>query len=87
MEVNQSSNIHSTSVMGWSYKRLWIKLIERDLKRVDLKKIAGINAYTLARMGKNEPVHMEVIGKLCKALDCRVEDIIEYVVDDEQESD
>ena len=57
-------------------------LIEKDLKRVDLKKMAGINAYTLARMGKNEPVHMEVIGKICKALDCKVEDIIEFVVDD-----
>ena len=75
-------HIRSVSAMGWSYKRLWIMLIEKDLKRIDLKKLAGINAYTLARMGKNEPVHMEIIGKLCKALDCKVENIIEYVADD-----
>ena len=80
--MNRSGASTRHKFMGWSYKRLWIMLIEKDLKRVDLKKMAGINAYTLARMGKNEPVHMEVIGKICKALDCKVEDIIEFVVDD-----
>lgn len=71
--------------MAWSYKRLWIMLIEREIKRVDLLHLAGLNSNALAHMGKNEPVTMNILGKLCKALDCRIEDIVEYVPDPEDE--
>lgn len=65
--------------MGWSYNRLWIMLIERKMKRTDLLKVAGISSSALAHMGKDEPVTMDNLAKLCSALGCRVEDIVEYI--------
>ena len=45
-----------------SYKKLWILLIEHDMKRTDLIRKIGISASTLAKLGKNEPVHMEAVS-------------------------
>ena len=70
--------------MGWSYNRLWIQLIKKDLKRTDLKTLAGINSSTLAKMGKNEPVTMGALEKICTALNCPIEDIVEFVPTGEQ---
>ncbi len=64
--------------MSWNYNRLWIMLIERGMKKTDLLSLAGISTAALAHMSKCEPVTMVTIGKLCEALDCRVEDIIEW---------
>ncbi len=69
--------------MAWSYKGLWKLLIDNDLKRTDLLTVAKIHPNTLARMGKNEPVSMEALGKICKALDCKLEDIVEYIPDEQ----
>ena len=69
--------------MGWSYKKLWVLLIERGMKRTDLLHVAGINSNALAHMGKNEPVAMDALGKICKAMNCRIEDIVEYVSDED----
>lgn len=68
--------------MGWSYNRLWIMLIEKSLKRTDLLTIAGINTNALAHMGKSEPITMNSLGKICQALHCNIEDIVEYVPED-----
>ena len=65
--------------MGWSYNRLWIQLIQKNMKRTDLKDVAGINSTTLAKMGRNEPVTMGALEKLCIALNCGIEDIVEFV--------
>lgn len=65
--------------MGWSYKRLWIMLVENDMKKTDLLKVAGISSSALAKMGKNETITMNTLGKLCEALRCDVEDIVEYI--------
>jgi len=69
--------------MSWSYERLWIMLIRKKLKRIDLVRNAGITSHALARMGKDEPVTMETLGKICKALDCKLEDVVEYIPDEE----
>lgn len=73
--------------MGWSYNRLWIMLINRNMKRTDLLKLAGINSNALAHMGKNEPISMVALGKICEALQCRVEDVVEYIPCAAQEPD
>ena len=65
--------------MAWSYDRLWKLLIDKKLKKTSLIEIAHIHSNTLARMSKNEPISMEALGKLCTALDCRIEDIVEFV--------
>ena len=68
-------------VMAWSYKPLWHLLINRNMKRSELLGFAGINSATLAKMGKDLPVTMNALDKLCNALGCRVEDIVEHIPD------
>ena len=62
-----------------SYKKLWKLLIDRDLKKKDLAKKAGISDYTITKMGKGENVTVETLGKICFALDCGLDDIIEFI--------
>lgn len=70
--------------MGWSYDKLWIMLINRKLKRTDLIKVAGINSHALAKMGKSEPVTTEALAKICTALNCRLEDIVEFLPEQQE---
>lgn len=63
------------------YNKLWKILIDKNLKRTDLKECAGISFNVLAKMGKDETVSMESIEKICIALDCNVGDILEVVND------
>ena len=61
------------------YKKLWKLLIDRDLKKKDLAKMAGISDYTITKMGKGENITVETLGKICFALDCKVDDIMEVI--------
>lgn len=67
--------------MSWSYNRLWVLLINKNMKRGELRQIAGISNAAMAKMGKNLPVTMNVLGNICNVLQCRVEDIVEYIPD------
>ena len=69
--------------MAVSYKKLWILLIEKDMKKTDLRIQSGISTGALAKLGKNENVNTEVLAKICKTLDCKIEDIMEMVPDEE----
>lgn len=64
--------------MKISYDRLWKLLIDKKINKTQLKELAGINSNCIAKMGKDEPVHMEVLIKICNALECSLEDIVEY---------
>ena len=63
--------------MAISYKKLWKLLIDRDMKKKDLQKLAGISSATITKLGKNENVSTEIIQKICIALKCDVCDIME----------
>lgn len=63
--------------MKISYKRLWKLLIDRNLKKKDLIKLADISGYTLARMNKGKNVSTETLAKICKVLNCGFDDIME----------
>lgn len=65
--------------MPVSYNKLWKILIDKNLKRTDLKEYAGISFNVLAKMGKDQTVSMESMEKICIALDCNIGDIIEFV--------
>lgn len=65
--------------MAANYKKLWKLLIDRDIKKKELAKMAGISNTSIAKMGRNENVTMEVLVKICIALDCELGDIVEIV--------
>ena len=63
--------------MNVSYKKLWKLLIDKNLKKKDLQKMAGISSSSIAKLGRNENVNTEIINKICNALDCDTSDIME----------
>ncbi len=71
--------------MAVSYRQLWKLLIDKDMKKKDLRLSSGISTNALAKLGKNERVTTDVIDKICCALSCDVGDIME-IVDDGQEN-
>lgn len=72
--------------MKMSYKKLWKLLIDKDMKKTDLRKKAGISSSSLAKIGKNENVTTDVLLRICEALDCNLDDIAESVPDDDAEA-
>ena len=60
-----------------SYKKLWKLLIDRDMKKKDLQKLAGISSASITKLGKNENVNTEILQKICTALNCNIGDIME----------
>ena len=63
--------------MAISYKKLWKLLIDKDMKKEDLRIKAGISTNTMAKLGKNENVNTDMFVKICSALDCDIADIME----------
>lgn len=66
------------------YNRLWKLLIDKGMKKSDLRKVANASSSSLAKPGKGENVTIDVMLKICAALDCCVEDIMEIVKDEDQ---
>lgn len=71
--------------MALSYDKLWKMLIDKKMKKTDLKELSGISFNVLARMGKDEPVSFESIEKICRALDCNIGDIMELAEEEKPE--
>lgn len=64
--------------MAVEYVRLWKLLLDKGMKKTDLKTEAGISSNVLAKLSKNEYVSMETMEKLCTSLKCNIEDIMEF---------
>ena len=71
-------------IMAIRYNKLWKKLIDENMMKVDLRDQAGITTNALAKLGKNEHVSTQVLEKLCNVLHCELQDIMEFVPDDER---
>jgi len=71
-------------IMAVSYKKLWKLLIDKDIKKKDLSEKAGISPATITKMGRNGHVTTDVLAKICSALDCTVDDIMEVLPAEEQ---
>lgn len=67
------------TTMAVTYKKLFKLLIDRDLKKQDLAEKAQISAATISKMAAGDNVTMEVIEKICRALDVKVDDISEFI--------
>ena len=65
--------------MAVSYNKLWKMLLDRNMNKTDMLLKAGISTKTLAKLGKNQNVTTDVLGRICKALNCNVDDIMEFV--------
>lgn len=65
--------------MGVSYKKLWMLIIEKDMKKTQVRQMANVSASTFSKMSKNEYVALDVLVRLCIALDCELSDIVEIV--------
>jgi DNA-binding Xre family transcriptional regulator len=67
--------------MAISYKKLWKLLIDKDLKKKDLPKLASISSASVSKLAKNENVQTEILEKICVALQCDIADIMEMTAD------
>lgn len=70
-----------------SYKKLWKLLIDKDMKKKDLRDATGISTASMAKLSKNENLTTDVLLRICDALKCDISDIMEVTLDDENQSD
>ena len=73
--------------MAVSYKKLWKLLIDRDMKKKDLAELAGISSFTISTMNAGNNVTVEILGKICKALNCTLDDIMEFIPEDDEKEE
>lgn len=72
--------------MAVSYKKLFHLLVDRDMTAVQLQQQAGYSANITARLKKNAYISLESVEKICRALNCKVDDIVEFVTGDTEEN-
>ena len=70
------------SIMEVSYKKLWKIMIDKEMKKKDLQSSAGISWASVAKLSKGETVSMDVLMKVCKALECNIGDIMDLIPED-----
>ncbi|AGR18838.1 transcriptional regulator [Listeria monocytogenes] len=64
--------------MGISYKPLWKQLIDKDIKKIDLIKSAGLTTNAMANMGKDKYISLQNLEKICRALECTPNEVISF---------
>lgn len=67
--------------MGVSYKRLWKLLIDKDMKKRDLKEAAKLSPSLMSSLNQDKSVTVNTLSRICEVLNCRIEDIMEIVPD------
>ena len=72
--------------MTFSYNKLWKILIDKNMMKTDLIREAKISTNSMARMGKNEDVRLETLAKIALALDCKLDDLVDYVSEENEET-
>lgn len=73
--------------MKLSYKKLWVKLVELDMKKTEFAKKAGISSASVAKLGKGANITTDVLVKICEYLKCDIADIVEIVPDESSEEE
>ena len=68
--------------MDLSYKKLWKLLIDKGMNKGDLAEITGLSPTTISKLSKGENVTTDVLARICQALNCRIEDIVETIEED-----
>lgn len=70
--------------MAFDYNKLWRLLEDNKMQREDLRIEVGMSSATLAKLGKNKIVSMDVLGRICQVLNCDIGDIVSYVEDENE---
>lgn len=65
--------------MRISYNKLWKLLIDKGMKKKDLKEKASLSSASVAKLGKNESAAMDVLLRICTALDCDISDVMQFI--------
>ncbi len=65
--------------MKISYNKLWKMLIDKNMKRKDLMEVAGISSASVAKLGRGDNIQTDVLLRICEALDCTIDDILETI--------
>lgn len=73
--------------MKLSYKKLWVKLVEMDMKKTEFAKKVGISSASIAKLGKGANITTDVLVKICEYLKCDIADIVEIVPDESPEEE
>ena len=73
--------MNKVKTMGVSYKRLWKMLIDKDMKKKDLQEQAQISNYTISKLNRGDNVNTDTLVKICSALDCTFDEIMEVIPD------
>lgn len=68
--------------MAISYNKLWKLLIDNKMSKKDLRIATKASQYTISKLGKNEPVSLDYLVKVCQVFHCDIEDIMEVILDD-----
>ncbi len=72
--------------MAYSYNKLWKLMIDKRINKTTLRREAGITSNAMANMGKDQPVNVEVLAKICRVLDCTLDDIVDVLPDVDSEN-
>lgn len=75
--------IKKKTQMKFSYNKLWKLLIDKDWTKTKLRQEAGISSSTIAKLGKGENITTDILLKICITLDCKIEDIVEIIDNDD----
>ena len=67
--------------MAVNYNKLWRILTDKNMKKIEMQYKTGISGNTLARMGKNEYVSMQTVEKICRELNCTLDEMMEFTDD------
>lgn len=71
--------------MNINYNKLWKLMIDQNMNKTQLKNAAHLSTNVIAKLGKNEAVSIDTIGKICKVMQCNIGDIVDIVLEDDKE--
>ena len=70
-------------IMAVTYKKLWHILLDKNMKKKDFQEAVGLTGYAMHKLGRNEAVTTDILAKICRYLNCTVDDIMEILPDNQ----
>lgn len=67
--------------MRFSYDKLWKKLIDEKMNKIDLQKVINTSPHTIAKMGRDENVSVDILGRIYRYFKCDISEVLEYKID------